>query len=116
MNKVYFFIDESGDHGGIYVAARTLKEGKKFALSSDILDLMMLWNPYIELNGHMERKEGKPIFTEYEGELNIKQINELGLAWWDCDECGAGNFSIINEFEYKCNECGYSSKVPYAGV
>lgn len=50
-----------------------------------------------------------------EGILDIKRVVYLGLAWWDCEECGKANFEIYNdELHYRCKDCGYETEIPYA--
>ena len=51
--------------------------------------------------------------TDYEGELNIYQIDELGLSWWWCPECNNEDFEILDNYTYKCKKCGNIEKIPY---
>ena len=60
-------------------------------------------NPYIDIK----------VNTEYEGELDIEQINELGLTWWACEECEKEEFEIIDKYTYKCKNCGHQDGIPY---
>lgn len=55
----------------------------------------------------------KGIKTKYEGELDIVQINELGLTWWSCSKCDSEKFEIIDTFTYKCKKCGNTENIPY---
>jgi len=116
MNKVYFFNEKSGDYGGVYVAAKTWKEARNTAVSDELIS-DHVDNPITEVEGYLCRKNKKPITTELEGILDIKKINEVGCAWWSCDndECGGeGNFEILDdELNYKCRECGGVYTIPY---
>ena len=106
-NKVYFAQGDE-DYGGIYVAAKTSKEAKSIALGKWVAETVD--NPFIEIRVTRcwSVKE-----TEYEGELDISQINELGLAWWSCDNCDKEDFEIIDDETYKCKNCNEEFKIPY---
>lgn len=84
-----------------------VKEAKKIALTTWIAETM---ENYIDLKVRWQ----KGIETDYEGELNIKQINELGLTWWACAECDQEEFEIIDDENYKCKKCGNINKIPWA--
>ena len=119
MNKVYYFAGKDGDYGGVYIGASNFKEAKNYALDSELLELYDLDNPFVDIRGHVCRRNKEPITTEHEGELTVGQIIEAGLAWWSC-ECGSDDFTVIQEDiidpqEYKCNQCGCTSDIPYAG-
>ncbi len=105
-NKVYT-AESDPDYGCIYIAAKNGKEAKNIALGTDVAD--HLDNPYIELR--VLRKWG--IETDYEGELDIYQINELGLSWWACSNCDKEDFNIISEYEYQCKNCKEIFGIPY---
>lgn len=105
-NKVYT-VEGDPDYGCIYIAAKNGKEAKYIALGTWVAD--HLDNPFIELR--VLRKWG--IETDYEGELDIFQINELGLSWWACPECDKEEFSIIDEYEYQCKNCKGIFGIPY---
>lgn len=106
-NKVYF-AEGDPDYGGMYIAAKNGKEAKLIAMGSWVAE--HLNNPYIELKvARIWFVEG----TDYEGELNIFQINELGLTWWACEDCDQDDFEIINAQEYKCKNCEEVHKIPY---
>lgn len=106
-NKVYS-VEGDPDYGCAYIAAKTSKEAKQIALGCDVAQ--MLDNPYIELRVlRCWQVKG----TDYEGELNIYQINELGLAWWWCPECNNEDFEIIDTYIYKCKKCGNIGEIPY---
>ena len=106
-NKVYFAQGDE-DYGGIYIAAKTSKEAKSIALGKWVAETV--YNPFIELRVTRcwSVKE-----TEYEGELDISQINELGLAWWSCDNCDKEDFEIIDGETYRCKNCSEEFKIPY---
>lgn len=106
-NKVYT-AEGDPDYGCTYIAAKNSKEAKQIALGCDVAQ--MLDNPYIELRVlRCWQVEG----TDYEGELNIYQINELGLSWWWCPECNNEDFEILDNYTYKCKKCGNIEKIPY---
>lgn len=103
-NKVYFAYINDGD-GGSYIAAKNIKEAKKLALYSAIADFL---ESYIDLNIYWV----KGVKTNYEGELNVKQLNELGLQWWECPNCNEMSFEIIDDYTFKCKNCGYIGEIP----
>lgn len=106
-NKVYC-VEGDPDYGCIYIAAKNGREARMTALGTWVAD--HLDNPFIELRvlRCWSVKE-----TDYEGELNIEQINELGLAWWSCPECDKEEFEIISEYEYQCKNCKGIFGIPY---
>lgn len=106
-NKVYF-AEGDPDYGCIYIAAKTSKEAKNIALCTWVAETV--YNPFIEMRvcRVWSVKE-----TDYDGELNIKQINELGITWWDCPKCGKEEFEIIDTHYYKCKNCEYEGEIPY---
>lgn len=108
-NKVYS-VEGDPDYGCIYIAAKNGKEAKQKALGTWIAE--RLDNPYIELRvlRQWNAKE-----TDYEGQLDIFQINELGLSWWACENCEGEDFEILSEEIYKCKKCGKAFKIPYVG-
>ena len=103
-NKVYFaYINDGG--GGSYIAAKNIKEAKRLALYSAIADFL---ENYIDLKIRWKRC----VKTNYYGELNVNQINELGLAWWVCPNCESESFEIIDENNFMCKNCGYAGEIP----
>lgn len=105
-NKVYS-VEGDPDYGCIYIAAKNGREARMTALGTWVAD--HLYNPFIELR--VLRRWG--IETDYEGELDIFQINELGLSWWACPECDREDFNIISEYEYQCKSCKGIFGIPY---
>ena len=108
-NKVYFAIGDV-DYGGIYFACKNSKEAKQKALRSWVAETVE--NPFIDIRVTRcwSVKE-----TDYEGELDIFQINELSLAWWDCPNCSKEDFEIINCEKYNCKSCNQEFEIPYEG-
>lgn len=106
MNKVYFAIVDE-DYGGTYIAAPNIKEAKRIALGCDII------NGFLENYIDLRVKWQKGIKTDYSGELNIYEINELGLTWWACPDCDKEEFEIIDDETYKCKNCGNTYDIPY---
>lgn len=104
-NKVYFAYINDDDEEGVYVAAKNIKEAKKLALYSAIADFL---ESYIDLNIYWV----KGVKTNYEGELNVKQLNELGLQWWECPNCTGMSFEILDDYNFKCKNCGYIGEIP----
>ena len=104
-NKVYF-AHINDDEEGVYVAAKNIKEAKKIALDCPAINGLL--ENYINLNIYWK----KGIKTNYEGELNTKQINELGLSWWDCPNCDGESFEILDDYTFKCKNCGYIGEIP----
>lgn len=106
-NKVYY-AEGDPDYGCIYIAAKNGKKAKQIALGTWVAE--HLDNPFIELRvlRCWSVKE-----TDYEGELDIFQINELGLTWWACLECDKEEFEILDSHTYKCKNCGKEFEIPY---
>ncbi len=106
-NKVYC-AEGDPDYGCAYIAAKNGKEAKQIALGLQVAE--SLENPYIELRviRCWSVKE-----TDYEGELDIFQINELGLSWWACPECDKEKFEILNKDKYRCKNCNKEFDIPY---
>lgn len=105
MNKIYFFHDEEGR--GVYVGAKTWKEGRLYALLDELFDSMD--NKFIDIRGYTVSK----VLTEIEGIISIKQLAELNLLWFECYNCDSSNIEIINDFKYKCRECNLEFNIPY---
>lgn len=106
MNKVYF-AHVYGESCGAYIAASNIKEAKKIAYSCDLINSFI--DNYIDLR--VEWKKG--IKTELKGELDIFEINKLGLTWWSCPECDSEDFTIIHDEKYRCNKCDKEFEIPY---
>ena len=106
-NRVYC-AEGDPDYGCTYIAAKNAKVAKQIALGCDVAE--HLDNPFIELRVTRcwSIKE-----TEFEGELDIEQINQLGLTWWDCPECQNEDFEIIDDYHYRCKNCGKTDEIPY---
>lgn len=106
-NKVYEATGDE-DYGCIYIAAKNGKEAKSLALGTWVAETVD--NPFIEVRviRCWSVKE-----TEYEGELDISQINELGLTWWGCPNCDKEEFEIINDKTYRCKNCNKEFEIPY---
>lgn len=105
-NRVYS-IEGDPDYGCIYVAARTSKDAKTFGFGTWVAE--HLDNPFIEMRVLWQRG----VETDYEGELDIDQINELGLSWWACEKCDKENFEIVDTYHYKCKNCNHIGEIPY---
>ncbi len=106
-NKVYC-AEGDPDYGCAYIAAKSSKDAKYIAMGLWVAETV--YNPFIDLRilRCWSVKE-----TDYEGELNIDQINELGLTWWACDKCDNEDFEIIDGEHYKCKNCGNIGEIPY---
>jgi hypothetical protein len=116
MNKVYFFYNEEG--AGKYVAHKSFKEAKEIALLSPVFD--MLENPFVDIRGNLVKrydyrdKKEYIVKTNTEGMLSTQEIVDLGIAWWQCSECGTDDLEIVDSGEnYNCLSCGHSDEVPY---
>lgn len=92
----------------IYIAAKTSKEAKQMALSTWVAETVDNAFINVRVTRCWSAKE-----TEYEGELDIFQINKLGLAWWSCEECEKEEFEILDNHTYKCKNCGKKFEIPY---
>lgn len=106
MNKVYW-AETDPDYGCVYIAAPNIREAKQTALCTWVADHM---ERYIDLKVKWCKSTPK---TEYEGELDIFQINELGLTWFDCPYCGKEDFNIISSDECYCKSCKQTFDIPY---
>lgn len=104
-NRVYF-AEGDPDDGGTYIAAPNIREAKRIATRTNVMNSVYR---YIDLRVYWKRG----IETDYEGELNIFQINELGLTWWCCNKCDNDTFELLDEYTYKCKKCGYEDEIPY---
>lgn len=60
-------------------------------------------------------KNGKFIYTENSGLLDIEELMPKGCrVWWDCPECGqTDNFEYAPIDKYKCCGCGYIGDIPF---
>lgn len=105
-NRIYC-AEGDPDYGCVYIAAPTLKEAKKYALGTDVGQT--IYN-YIDLRVWWCRG-AEPV--DYEGELDIGQINDAGLAWWDCPNCGEEEFEILDGGHYVCKSCNQEFEIPY---
>lgn len=107
MNKVYFFADEHNDEGrGVFVGAKTWKEGRRFAISTDELDGV----DFIDIKGHVCKENGKVMVTDVSGIMEGHEVLATGYTgfWWsgNCEECGAWK-ERLNPIDGKliCYEC-----------
>lgn len=106
-NKVYC-AEGDPDYGCVYIAAKTAKEAKQVALRHDVAE--HVYNPFIDLR---VTRVWSVKETHFEGELDIAQINELGLTWWECPECSGEDFEIIDGWNFKCKKCKNEFEIPY---
>ncbi len=106
-NKVYC-AEGDPDYGCIYIAAPNGKIAKNLALCTWVAETVD--NPFI--NVRVTRcwsvKE-----TDYDGELDIVQINDVGLSWWDCENCNKEDFEIVDHCHYRCKNCNNIGEIPY---
>lgn len=105
-NRVYC-AESDPDYGCAYIAAPNLKEAKKIAWGLDVSDHAY---SYIDLRVWWCKSAPR---TDYDGELNIYQINELGLAWWSCPNCDREDFEILDGYHYACKNCNSEYEIPY---
>lgn len=79
MNKVYYFCDPGRD-GGMFIAARTWKEARNISLTGDYD--MLAYISFTEIEGTLLKdKNGKPYMTELQGQLELYQLDELGIPY-----------------------------------
>lgn len=59
--------------------------------------------------------EGKPIETETNGFMEMKELMSKGFkTWWACDNCGRDDcFDYEHLDNYKCRECGHIDKISF---
>lgn len=107
-NRVYS-AEGDPDYGCTFIAAPTSRDARHIAMGTFVAEHLDI--PYIEIRILWKRG----LETDYEGELDIFQINELGLTWWDCPKCGKEDFEIITDREYQCKNCGNIEAIPYVG-
>lgn len=115
MNKVYFFIGLSKESKSIYIAASNWKDAKNIATS--VLTDGDINNPIIKIKGELCYKYlpryKRPIVTELLGVLTTQQVCDLGLSWWNCDECSGRVFEIFDhESKCRCLSCGFIDEIP----
>lgn len=84
MNKVYFFSDGYRDNG-LFIAAKNWKEARKISLTGDYD--MLEYIPFTDIQGTLLKDENnKPYYTDSCGELELYQLDELGIPYelvWD---------------------------------
>lgn len=79
VNKVYYFQDPNRD-GGMFIAAKTWKDARNMSLTGDYD--MLAYISFTEIEGHLLRDENKkPYTTEYIGELELYQLDELKIPY-----------------------------------
>jgi hypothetical protein len=115
MNKVYFFSSDD-DFGGVYVAEENFKQAKAIAITHEIIS-DHCENPFVDARGHQCKTNGKqPILSMKKGILDIQEIINCGVAWWDCDECGSSHMTVLEgEEKYVCEDCAFEGEIPYVG-
>lgn len=79
VNKVYYFCDPSRD-GGLFIAAKTWKEARNISLTGDYDMLAYITFPEIE-GRLLKDNSGKPYTTELRGQLELYQLDELGISY-----------------------------------
>lgn len=79
MNKVYYFQDPGRD-GGMFIAAKSWKEARNLSLNGDYDMLAYITLPEIE-GRLLKNSEGKPYFTEKYGQLELYELDELGINY-----------------------------------
>jgi hypothetical protein len=84
MNRVYYFQDPSRD-GGLFIAAKTWKEARNISLTGDYD--MLAYITFPEIQGELlKNNEGKPYNTELYGQLELYQLDKLGIAYCTVNE------------------------------
>lgn len=84
LNKVYYFQDPSRD-GGLFIAAKTWKEARQISLTGDYD--MLAYITFREIEGSLlKNSEGKPYTTELHGQLELYQLDELGIPYTSVHE------------------------------
>lgn len=79
MNKVYFFSDGYRD-GGLFIAAKNWKEARDISLTGDYD--MLAYISFPEIKGELLRdKKKKPYYTEIHGQMELHQLDELGIHY-----------------------------------
>jgi len=125
VNKVYFFILDE-EYGGTNISAPSWKEARNIFLNHELYTEIegpsWCYDKYIQIKGHMCKKDGKIVYTNKPmGELDIKATCELGLNWWSCENevCGCNDVEILTDdyvcgkAEYRCCSCGEVGIIPY---
>lgn len=118
-NKVYFVYDKE-KNVGYNIAAKNNALAKQIFVTNNLLDCknidmdigVKLQKDYYP-NGEWD-EEGVVFTTNYEGVLNVRQENEIGIVWFNCLECGDDSFDFNDNLsKYICKNCGYEDDVPY---
>ncbi len=79
LNKVYYFCDPERD-GGLFIAAKTWKEARNISLTGDYD--MLAYISFTEIEGELLKdKDGNPYTTELHGQLELYQLDELGIPY-----------------------------------
>lgn len=79
MNKVYFFCDASRGEG-LFISAKNWKEARNISLTGDYDMLANI--TFVEIQGELlKNKEGKPYTTDLVGQLELYQLDELGIPY-----------------------------------
>lgn len=79
MNKVYFFSDGCRDYG-MFIAAKSWKEARKISLTGDYD--MLADVSFTDIQGELLKdKNNKPYFTDLYGELELYQLDEIGIPY-----------------------------------
>lgn len=117
---MYCFWDKHReDSSAVYIAADCYKNARGIALLNSEGAFDFTDNPFIDIAGHMCRKDrgntGEPILTEHFGVLDIEQLAELKLLWFWCTDmdCESDDIEILDSNDCKCRKCGNTFEIPY---
>lgn len=120
-NKVFFVYDVE-ERRGYNIACKTKEKALEIFEENNLLDCN---NFPRDLGAKVQKdhysngkwnEEGVIFTTDYEGVLDVKQENEIGIVWFNCMDCGGDLFDFNDNLDrYICKNCGYEDDVPYVG-
>ena len=113
MNKIYMFTLKDFDIGWYYIAAKNWKEARRYARTQTEMNEYNDDEAFLSYRGHLVKKDGKVVYTEDLGALDIDQIIANDIHWWDCWSCGSKNVRAINSWQYRCLNCTEIGNIPY---
>ncbi len=112
MNRVY---NVSHKTEGIYYAVGG--ENRSKAILNYISETSGDTCEFIHYRARLAKDyNGKPIFTEKSGLLDMEELIPKGYeTWWECEECSERDcFEYAPIDKYKCKHCGHIGNIPFA--
>ena len=118
-NKVFFVYDVEEKYG-YNIACENKEKALEIFKDNNLLDckdfdreLAVELNRDHYPNGEWSEK-GQTFETDHYGVLDVKQEFEIGIAWFQCDDCSDDSFEFDKDLRgYVCTECGHADRIPY---